>query len=236
MRKKQRTKTYDQFLARWNRFWWYTFSFSSRILLIFLPVINLIDLINSDSSDLLLKIIFQILRLVLGLFLVFNVFVLPGTDKFYIPKNQTTLDQSQTYLMYWGVGSTLYLDSLIVGFENYLLDHQTLISPWYMHVLGVGSLILLFISLYKNRRILKSITETQAHKNIAFIGKASQKLSENLTYEERLELENLLLIEKELGNNAVNNLGKLLWLSIVAALVLAVIQELIGRTYTGIVK
>jgi hypothetical protein len=234
MNKKPQPKLDNRFLSYYNKFWWHVFSLSTRVFLFFIPVINLINLIDSNSDDVFIKIIFQLLKLTMGLFLMFNVFVLPGANKFYIPESSQTEDQSNTYLMYWAVGSAMYLSSLLEQSENYFLGIKSSEMTWGWHVIGVGLLILLLLSIYRRRRKQNLIAKMP--ENLAITGRALQKISENLTYQEQQELEDILLVKTELEQNAINNLGRLIWLSVLAALMLAVIQNLIGRAYLGVIK
>lgn len=224
-------------ITKYNLFWWYAFSIASRVLLIYLPIITILILINSQESGFLIKIAIQALKMLLGVWLIFNIFVKPKNVSIYVPGESETISQQNTYSMYFAVTTVLYISLLLPEIENWILGEQTHSIAWYIHLLGITFGLLFIRDLVKNRaQSFKSVENGVNYTSVILAGKATQKLQKHLNPTEIKELEELMLVETELNTFTVNHLGRLFFYSIIVALILGVVQEIIGRGYLEIVK
>lgn len=224
-------------IAKYNLFWWYVFSIGTRILLIYLPIITILTLTNAQESDFLIKIIFQVLKLILGILLIFNVFVKPKNVSVYIPEKTETASQQNTNSMYFAVTTVLYISFLLPDVESWILGEPAYSIPWYIHLFGITYGLLLIRDLVKKRiQSFKSVERGVNYNTLILAGKATQKLQKNLNQKEIEELEQLMLVETEMNTFTVNHLGRLFFYSIILALILGVVQEIIGRGYLELAR
>lgn len=227
-------------LAQYNLFWWYTYSIATRIFFIYLPIISILILINSQEKDFMLKIAFQVMKFLLGLLLIFNIFVKKKNISAYIPKKSETSNQQNTYFMYFALTTVLYISLLLSEVENRILEvKHSHVIPWYIHLIGIIFSLMFIRDLMRKKMQLQLFGTSKKENNYEteiLIGKASKKLRKHLDQKEIEELEELMLVEAETEVYTVNYLGRLVFYSIVLALLYGVVQELIGRGYLELAR
>jgi len=226
-------KKNDRFLS----ILWYSFGLASRLLLIVVPTVRLLELLDRTTpakspAAVITEGIIAIITILIGVWFNFTYLIEPNKTLPLIPETERLRSAKQFYRMALSFNFALVVTKLLheVG-QVVILRSRSFNLPVFDIIFNV-IITVLWIGVFGwdfHRTTNKKQEETFQLKQLSLAGTASTKLRKHLSGSEIKTFEDLMFQEHEFSKVHVLNLFKLLWVSVVLAFILNLIQEVADR-------